>query len=216
MKKNKKKSKSFIPTQAEWGQYYAKWHDKMSKSLWMFGSEHECREAVHEAFLKAMGLSDHLHLREELTPKVEGCWYGFLRNQAKGILSNRHKASDRFEPIKEWEIGEETFAEDDWGDVDDSDAILAPQEESALDSTWLRRQVRGTVQAVCHEAGLKDRDVRAFFRFVLDDCNGREVLAEIPELHTTNNLFQVKCKIMRLLRQSAGQFAEAFNEVLAA
>lgn len=206
----------FLPNLDEWARMYNKWSDRMAKSLWPFGNTEECREVVHEAFLKAMGLSDHLHLRDELTPKAEGCWYGFLRNQAKGILSNRHRYADRFEPIKEYGLAEETLDEDDWGDVDDSDALVAYPTVYCRDTDWLKGEVRKTIKDVCREAGVTERNIRAFELFVLDDEDGRIVVGAIPSVKNANNLYQIKNRIMNLLMASDNRFAGIFDKLIAA
>jgi len=198
------KNAPFIPTEAQWAGLYAKWSEKLAKSLWAFGNAHECREAVHEAFLKAMGLSDHLQLHDELTPKVEGCWYGFLRNQAKGILSNYHRRSGRFEPLKEYGLTEE----------DDEPAAEADFEAS--DRAELREKVRQTVADVCRRAGVNEGHLHAFALFVLGEADGSDVVRTVPELLNTNNLYQVKNRIMKLLGKFSDRFETMHDELLAA
>jgi len=195
----------FIPSFEEWGAYYARWSDKIAKSLWKFGSAHECREAVHEAFLKAMGISDHLHLRDELTPKVEGCWYGFLRNQARGILSNYHRFGGRFDSMKDYET-----------ENGDDEEPSSPEDVERADRANACEEVRQIIMSVCADAGVNDRNVRAFIRFVLDEEDGASVVEAIPELRNTNNLYQIRSRIMNLLIASADRFAETFDELVAA
>jgi len=206
----------FLPTVSEWARMYTQWFEKMSRSLFNHGGPLECREAVHEAFLKAMGLSDRLHLRDELTAKTEDCWYGFLRNQAKGILSHRHAAAKRFVEYKEQVLAEETFAEDDWGDVDNSDALAVRSVAFASDRSWLKKEVRRTVEDVCRKAGVSERNIRAFFRFVLDEAAGKTVVGEIPSLKNANNLYQIRDRVAKLLKASAERFEGLYDELIAA
>lgn len=202
---NKCQNSLFIPSFEEWAKYYTQWYDKMAKSLGRFGRDWECREAVHEAFLKAMGLSDHLHLREKLEPKTESYWFGFLRNQAKGILSNYHRFGNRFVAIKDYELDDE---------ADDEPGMSAQVER--IDQEKVHEEVRQIIKTVCADAGVNVRHVCAFIRFVLDEASGRTVVKEIPEIHNTNNLYQIRSRIMNLLRTSSDKFVETFQKLLAA
>lgn len=213
---NENNNTPFLPTFDEWARMYTQWSEKMAKSLWPYGNALDCQDAVHEAFIKAMGLSDHLHLRDELTPKIEGCWYGFLRNQAKGILSNKHRYEKRFEAIPEYGLMEETLDEDDWGDVDDSDALVAYPIVYGRDNSWLKDEVRKTIKDICSEAGVNDRNIKAFELFVLDEQDGRVVVEAIPSVKNANNLYQIKKRIMNLLMASADRFEGIFDERMAA
>lgn len=213
---NENNNTPFLPDFDDWARMYKKWSDTMAKSLWSYGNYEECREAVHEAFLKAMGRSDHLHLRDELTPKTEGCWYGFLRNQAKGVLSNHHRYTKRFETIKEYALAEETIEEDDWGDVDDSDALVATPAKYKRDINWYEKRMRKTVEDVCREAGVSERNIYAFELYVLDELDGRDVVDAIPSVKNVNNLYQIKNRIMNLLMASAGRFEDIFCGLMAA
>jgi hypothetical protein len=206
----------FLPTFDEWARMYTQWSDKMARSLWSYGNSSDCHDAVHEAFIKVMGLSDHLHLRDELTPKVEGCWYGFLRHQAMGILSNKHRYDKRFETIKEYALAEESFGEDDWGDVDDSDAITACPAVYGRDNGWLKDEVRKMIKDVCREAGVNERNVQAFELYVHDELDGKSVIEIVPAVKNANNLYQIKKRIMDLLVISADRFEGIFDELMAA
>lgn len=206
----------YLPTFLEWEKMYTQWSEKLAKSLWSFGGQEECREAVHEAFLKAMGLSDRLHLRDKLTPKVDGEWFGFLRNQAKGILSHRHQAAKRFVELKEYGLTEETLNEDDWGDEDGTDVPVSGPGGSAGDSRWLKAVMRKAVEEVCREAGVSERNVRAFVHFVLDEVPGKVVVSELPSLKNANNLYQVRDRVTKLLKASSDRFEEIHDELLAA
>lgn len=216
MARNTNNDKPFIPTAEQWGVFFDKWHEKMAKSLWKSGNEHDCRDAVQEAFLKVSGLSDHLHLKDPLTPKVEGCWYAFVRYHAKGILSNYHQHQSHFEPIQEWKAMEGSFEEDDWGDVDDSAALKSPAGVGKIDGGWLRVEVRNTVEAICREAGVSDRNIQAFVMNVLEEQSGDEVVYNLPEILNANNLYAIKHRIMNLLQASAERFRIAYEELLAA
>lgn len=199
------KDEKFIPTFEEWGRFYSEWSEKLVKSLWMSGSELECREAVHEAFLKAMGLSDHLRLNDELSAKEEGCWYGFLRGQARGILSNYHRSSDRYVPMKDFAANE----------CDGAEPVYVA-DFGCGDGEWLRKGVRSALVTVCNRAGVSERNRMAFEMFVLDGMDSEEVVSSVPGIGNANNLYQIKNRIMRILSHGATGPDSVFAELRAA
>lgn len=206
----------YIPTLSDWARLYSRWFKKIAGSLRMFGDAEECEEAVHEAFMKVAGLSDHLALRDELTPKVDNCWFGFVRNQAKGILSHRHEAARRFEPVKEYKLSDGIVYDEEPEEQYNSGLPVILPVEHAGDEVWFRNEVRRAVADVCREAGVSDRNLAAFVKFVLDERDGDEVVNDIPSLKNANNLYQIRSRIMKLLKSSSGRFERARAERLAA
>ena len=89
----------FVPTPKAWGELYGQWRKPLVRSLSKYGPPEEIEEAVHEAFLKVAGLSANLRLEKELEPKTTGKWYGFMKWQARGVLSNIHGKASKFEPL---------------------------------------------------------------------------------------------------------------------
>ena len=195
----------FIPTFEEWGRLYTAWREMMVKSLSKGGSEQDCREAVHEAFLKVMGISDHLKLEEELSPKLEGCWYGFIKSQARGIMSNYHRFTERYVPMK------------DYASVDDDDSVPVYESDfEKSDREWIRKGVRNALKKVCNEAGVCERNRKVFEMFVLDEIDSDTIVRTLPEIRNANNLYRVKNRIMGILAKSARDSESPFAELMAA
>jgi len=217
MKNNKltNHTKPFIPTMAEWAMFFAAWHKRLEASLRKSGSMAACEEAVQEAFIKVLGLSDHLHLAKPLMPKTEDQWYAFLYYQAKARLSCYNQQGKRFVQLTEWWNDEEALDEDGWGVAEDSSEPAATM-PMTRDRTWVRDEFRKVFADLCRSAGVKDCNHRAFVRFILDEKSGSDVVAEIPEILNANNLYQVKKRIMNLLMASADRFAGIHNELMAA
>ena len=98
-------NEKFVPTPERWAEFYAKWLKPLAKSLGNCASRVDSEDAGHQAFLKVMGLSPNLRLTQKLEPKTIGQWYGFMRWQARGVLSNMHGKASRFESLPDDIVG---------------------------------------------------------------------------------------------------------------
>ena len=161
----------FIPTPKAWGELYGQWRKPLIRSLSKYGPPEEIEEAVHEAFLKVAGLSANLRLEKELEPKTTGKWYGFMKWQARGVLSNIHGKASKFEPLP--------------------DDIPCGGFSSRMDRSFLRRAVRVAAWEACRKRSNAVAKYRAFVLFVLEERSAAEVVEAVPETLNVNNLYQI-------------------------
>lgn len=161
----------FVPTLERWADFYAKWRESLAKSLGKCASPADCEDAVHQAFLKVMGLSPNLKLDKELEPKTTGKWYGFMKWQARGVLSNIHGKASKFEPLP--------------------DDIPCGGFSSRMDRSFLRRAVRVAAWEACRKRSNAVAKYRAFVLFVLEERSAAEVVEAVPETLNVNNLYQI-------------------------
>ena len=217
----------FIPTIAEWGKLYDAWAKKIAKSLWKWGSEADALDATQEAFLKIMGLSKKYRLEKPLESMPAGAWYAHVRQQAKWILCHEN-VKDRYWCAKANTM-DELVRELDEEDEDakcrgrrlmgllvdlEGREMEAEVPGDRLDAEWLRCKVRNLVDNVCHAHGISSRNQNAFIRYELDEVPTAEVVVEIwgPTDSPTeiaarrNNLFVIKNRIMRLLKDVAADW----------
>ena len=217
----------FIPTIAEWGKLYNDWARKIAKSLWKWGSEGDALDATQEAFLKIEGLSKKYRLEKPLEPMPVGAWYAHVRQQAKWILRHENakarywsaKANTVDELVRELdEADEDTTCRGRrlMGLLVDLEGREAEVEipGDRLDAEWLWRKVRGLVDNVCRAHGVSMRNRNSVVRYVLDEMPTTEVAVEVwgetdslAEIAARrNNLFVIKNRVMRLLKDIAADW----------
>ena len=217
----------FIPTIAEWGKLYNDWARKIAKSLWKWGSEADALDTTQEAFLKIMGLSKKYRIEKPLEPMAVGAWYAHVRQQAKWILCHenekswywRAKANTVDELIRELdEADEDTKCRGRrlMGLLVDLEGreMEAELPGDRLDAEWLWHRVRTLVDDVCRTHSVSSRNRRAFVRYVLDEMPTAEVAVEVWGMTDSlaeiaarrNNLFVVKNRIMRILKDVAADW----------
>ena len=176
----------FIPTLEQWGELYDLWFKLLVASLASYASQLDCEEAVQEAFLKVMGLSQNLKLRKPLEPRTLNEWYRFVQWQARAVLSHMKAKALKYEyslPLEE---------------------ILptrATDRCSRLD--YIRQILCEAVHKVCQKWKDSDAKSNAFIRFQLDEMPAADVVREIPEVLNTNNLYQLSARIRRALAEEA-------------
>lgn len=161
----------FVPTPERWAEFYAKWLKPLAKSLGNCASRVDSEDAVHQAFLKVMGLSSNLKLDKAPEPKTIGKWYGFMKWQARGVLSNMRGKASRFE----------TLPPD----------IPCGGFSSRMDRSLLRRVVRAAAWEACRKRSNAVAKYRAFVLFVLEERSAAEVVEAVPETLNANNLYQI-------------------------
>lgn len=176
-------NEKFVPTPERWAEFYAKWLKPLAKSLGNCASRVDSEDAVHQAFLKVMGLSPNLRLTQKLEPKTIGQWYGFMRWQARGVLSNMHGKASRFESLP--------------------DDIVGGGFSNRMDRKFLRRAIRVAAWEACSKRHDADVKYRAFVLFVLKGWSAAEVVDAIPETLNANNLYQICDRIRRDLEAAA-------------
>lgn len=180
---NSKNEERFIPTNEQWGELYALWFKKLTKSLARYASWSTAEEAVQEAFLKVMGLSETLHLSKQLTAHTVGEWYSFVFWHARGVLSNLLAKSARFTQL------------------DESMGYMPPVWGRRLGD--VRKVVRAAVWNACQKSRDPETQYRAFVKFQLEGCSAKEVVESLPELRTANNLYQLADRIRAALELEA-------------
>lgn len=218
----------FIPSAAEWNRYYAKWFDPMVSSLWSFGSPSDVRDAVQDAFLKVLGLSDRYHLEGELEPRTESGWYGFIVQQAKWMLGHARVADGAWrsdvDTIKELEKNVRACVKsgrNDGGRLlkylvvqegEQDDLMRLPydrMEESELQ--WL---VREFVSRVAKKHGMAFRNYKAFMMHVLDEFTLDEIVDRIwgrgvsaaKRAQYKGDLYVIKSRMLVWLRKDVDYF----------
>ena len=178
-----KNTEKFIPTNEQWGELYALWFKRLTKSIARFTSWSMAEEAVQEAFLKVIGLSETLHLSKELAPRTVGEWYSFVFWQARGVLSNLSAKSSRFCPL------DETLSY--------SPAVWGKNRE------YLCSVVRAAVWKACQKSRNPEAQYEAFVKFELAGCSAKEVVDALPEVRNANNLYQISNRIRSELKLEA-------------
>ena len=181
----------FVPTLERWADFYVQWRESLAKSLGRCASQVDCEDAVHQAFLKVMGLSPNLKLEKELEPKTVSKWYGFMKWQARGVLSNMHGKASRFEPLP--------------------DDIAVGGASNRIDRKLLRHAIRAAAWEACRKRRNAVAKYRAFVLFVLEGWSAAEVVDAIPETLNANNLYQIcdriRCELETAARKPDSIFA---------
>lgn len=175
------KSEAFIPTMDEWWRLYISWAEKLESSFWWKGSKAECHDAVLDAFLKIMGIHPHLKLRKPLEPKSEDRWYGFVRHQVRGVMSNRRKHNDRasrFSTSDEDEVG--VFGVTGY----DFDSVCRED---------LRADIKKAIRKTCIGQGFSEKTIAGFFASKISCLAGKEVLKKVKGI-TSENALNVRNK----------------------
>lgn len=220
--------RKFIPSVAEWNRYYAMWFDHIASSLWSCGSGDVVRDAVQNAFLKVLGLSDRYHLDGELQPRTESGWYGFIVQQAKWMLGHTRVADGAWrsdvDTIKELEksvrTGEKSGRNDGSRllkyliglDGAQEDLVRHPYEQMEADE--LRRSVREFVARVANKHGMASRNYKAFVKHVLDEFTPDEVVDLIwgrgvsaaKRAQCKGDLYVIKSRMLGWLRKDVDYF----------
>lgn len=195
-----KMDKKYIPTVLEFAKLYSDWADKMARSFYSYGSLASARDAVSDAFLKVMGISEKFHLKAPLQPMTTGAWYVCIRNQAEWILRHGVEKLSRF------------ISYDETPDFDlESSAITETLPDENLDLVQTKKAVRAFVDRACRKHGISSRNRNAFIKLVLDEMDTDEVIestwgpsATDKELAAKkNNLYVLRHRIMNTLRQEA-------------
>ncbi len=190
---NSKSKEKFIPTKEQWGELYALWFKLLTKSLARYTSWSTAEEAVQEAFLKVMGISETLHLSKELTARTVGEWYSFVFWHARGVLSNIRAKSARFCPL------DETLSY--------SPAVWGKSKE------YLRYVVRAAVWKACQKSRDPETQYKAFVKFELEGCSAKEVVEALPEVRNANNLYQMSNRIRSELKLEACRQGSRIGEL---
>ena len=183
----------FIPTEKEWGELYALWFKKLTKSIARSASWTTAEDAVQEAFLKVMGLSRTLHLSKELTARTADEWYSFVLWQSRGVLSNMRAKSARFCALDE-RIG---YPPAIWG----------------RKRGYIRHVMRAAVWKACRKSRDPELQYKAFVMFELDNCSAKEVVEALPEVRNANNLYQMSNRIRSELKLEACRQGSALGEL---
>jgi len=178
------KSEAYIPTRDEWWQLYIRWSDKLASSLWRYGSQEECQNAVLDIFMKFMGVHPKFKLLEPLEPKTEGQWYARIWHQTRGRLSNMHKHEDKsqgFSTSDEDEIG--IFGMSDY----DMDSVCRKD---------LRAAIRAVIRKTCREQGFSEKAIAGFFASKISCLNGKEVVQKLNGTTNENALYVCNKRVM--------------------
>lgn len=176
----------FIPTIERWAEFYGQWLKPLARSLEGFASESECFEAVHEAFLKVMGLSPSLKLKKPLEPHTLQQWKRFVWWHARSILGHRREKFARFESLQ----GE----------------VLARPGNRDRHMAFLRSVICAAVEEVCGKWKDSEDKSKAFIMFKLDELSADEVVATVPKTLNRNNLYQICDRVRRALAKEARRY----------
>ena len=186
-KDNETDTEKFIPTLERWAELYSKWFKPLVKELGAYASEYECKEAVHMAFLKVLGLSQNLKLSKPLESKTLDQWHVFIWWQARGVLSNMRGKSARYVHMSEY--------------VEACIPAYSTDRMSRLDR--LRRVICDAVKDVCKGWKNADAKSKAFVMFTLDETPAEKVVEAIPEVFNANNLYQICARVRHALTAAA-------------
>ena len=190
---NSKSKEKFIPTNEQWGELYALWFKQLTKSIARYTSWSMAEEAVQEAFLKVMGLSEALHLSKELTARTVDGWYSFVFWHARGVLSNLCTKSARFCLLDE--------------------KLFYFPEVCGKRKEYLRHVVREAVWKACQKSRNPEAQFEAFVKFELEGCSAKDVVEALPEVRNANNLYQISIRIRSELKLEAGQPGSRLGEL---
>ena len=193
MKEEKKVfSEKFVPTRTQWWGYYEKWVERIASALWKMGNPQECLDAAQDAILKVMGVHERFHLESPLVPKSEGQWYKMCYNQARGILSNRHKHDDLSESCStsdEEEVWKFGLGESRFDDIDKKN---------------LKAEICEAISHLCEDKHFEKRLVQAFFMTYLEEKSAKEVVDSGIGIKNANALFQSNKRILDYLKSRSG------------
>lgn len=224
-------NEKFIPTAGEWNQYYAKWFDRIVSSLWSYGSTSDARDAVQDAFLKILGLSNRYRLEGELEPHTESGWYGFIVQQAKWMLGHAREADGAWrsdvDTVKELEKSVQTGEKS--GRNDGSRLLKYLIEQDGVQEEFMclpydrteaeesRRSVREFVARVANKHGMSSRNYKAFVMHVLDEFTPDEIVDQIwgrgvsaaKRVQYKGDLYVIKSRMLAWLRKEIKTFEAA-------
>ena len=232
--------KAFVPSAADWERFYRDWRTDIVNSLARFESLEVVEDAVQDAFLKMMGLSENRSLERELGPMDEGGWRAYLLKQAKWILGQEREKNRRWKPEGTTIAEMSALLVEGERDVLQSATqrrlnrcrrrqvmeYLIMQEESqpaspsdSLDTRHLRESVRRLVDRVCRTAGISSRTREAFILYVLDELSPAEVVRRVWGAPSSlkeadvrrNNLYVIKNRVIRLLRAAVAQWGSGIT-----
>ena len=192
----------FIPTRKDWERFYANWFKRLVRELGKLGRAVMAEDAVQDAFLKMTGLSEHRELRDELVPRTESEWYGFVRHQAEWIFGQMRKQNLKWKAdvstVEELARKIDYIRQDSTlsqgqrelslrrhrqlmqhlVDVEGREAEAGLPSDD-LDEIRCRDVVRRLVEAVCRQSGISSRNCDAFMLYVLDEMSPAEVVARV-------------------------------------
>lgn len=224
-------TEKFIPTAGEWNQYYAKWFDRIVGSLWSYGSLSDVRDAVQDAFLKVLGLSDRYHLEVELEPHTESGWYGFIVQQAKWMLGHARESDGAWRSeagtVNELEKSVRTSAKSGRNDGSrllkylvekegmQKDLLRLPYER--MEEAGFRQSVREFVTRVANRHGMSSRNYKAFVMHVLDEFTPDEIVDRIlgrgvsaaKRAQCKGDLYVIKSRMLGWLRKDISYYEAA-------
>lgn len=224
-------TEKFIPTAGEWNQYYVKWFDRIVGSLWSYGSPSDVRDAVQDAFLKVLGLSNRYRLDGELEPHTESGWYGFIVQQAKWMLGHAREADGAWrsdvDTVKELEKSVRTGVKSGRNDgsrllkylieLDGAQEELVRLPYEQMEADELRRSVREFVARVANKHGMAFRNYKAFVKHVLDEFTPDEVVDLIwgrgvsaaKRAQCKGDLYVIKSRMLGWLRKDIDYYEAA-------
>lgn len=192
----------FIPTIKDWEGFYSDWFKRLVNALWKSGRVEMVEDAVQDAFLKVTGLSENRELRDELEPKTEMGWYGFLKRQAEWILGQEREKNLKWKAdlstVEELVKKIETIRKDrelsrsqrelslrrhrqlmeHLLDLEGQESEMALPSDG-LDDGHCREVVRRLIVDVCRASGISDCNRDAFILYVLDEESASEVVSRV-------------------------------------
>ena len=213
---------AYIPTLGEWGALLRKHGPKIVNSLWRSGNRQDCEDAVQSAVIKIAGLDPDHRLEEELEPKTEAQWVGFVQMHARSFLSHRNEREAKWvwagnthkelrdaysATLADRTLGERPRAERLRNIRRQTQYLVAREEVRNQDaqspierlSEKIRRQaVREMVDLVCGEYGVSDRDRDVFVRAVLDGEDAQHVADDLLK-GNRSHLYIIVCRVKEKL-----------------
>lgn len=173
------------PDTEMWGDFHVRFRQRLVDGLYFKYSQADREDAVSSAFAKLLARRGPEDFKGKV-PKTEADWFWALHWQAKAYLSHMVEKDSRLNDYRETERVAHA------GDVQN------PEQGRDLDRERLRVDLRETFTNMCKAYGISDKHARIYW----DWCVVAEPSDTVADryLVTKNNLYQIKNRILRVLR----------------